>query len=189
MKLLACLLLALAAAEPMQDDAARLFERGQSFEQFLAHVSAQRDDWLAAAAHADVDPEQVDRLARARDGVQLLGVAEDWCVDSVHVVPYVARLADRAHIEFRIVDRATGRTLLARHPTRDGRPATPTIVVIRNGVDAGAWVERPAPLQDLFARMATDPESARRFADRGRWYDEDRGRTTVAELVALIGKR
>jgi hypothetical protein len=104
----------------------------------------------------------------------------------VHTIPYIAKLAERARVELRIVDRKAGAPLLARHRTRDGRPATPTIVVIRNGRDTGAWIERPAPLQRWFSQMATDPESARRFAERARWYDEDEGRTTVEEVIETI---
>jgi hypothetical protein len=33
--------------------------------------------------------------------------------------------------------------------------------------------------------MASSPEKARQFAERATWYDEDRGRTTIAEFVAL----
>jgi hypothetical protein len=71
------------------------------------------------------------------------------------------------------------------HRTRDGRPVTPTVVLLRGSRDVGAWIERPAPLQQLFFAMATDTESAHRFAQRANWYDADRGRTTVEEFVAL----
>jgi hypothetical protein len=176
------------AAQPTTDDAARLFERGVTFDQFLAKASAQRDVWLRTASDGEVDREAVQRLTRAGSGLRLLVVAEDWCVDSAHTVPYVARLAAASRVELRIVDRDVGAPLMARHPTRDGRPATPTIVLIREGRDVGAWIERPAPLQDLFFSMATNPESAKRFADRASWYDADRGRTTIAELLALAAK-
>ena len=100
-------------------------------------------------------------------------------------VPYIANLAAAAGVELRIVDRTVGTAVMARHPARDGRNVTPTIVLLRDDRDAGAWVERPAILQDLFFSMATNPESARRFADRAAWYERDRGRTTIAEVVAL----
>jgi len=172
------------AAQPA-DDPNQLFERGITFEQFVANATAQRDVWLRAASQSDVDPQVVAHLARVREGLRLLVVSEDWCVDSAHTVPYVARLAAAAGVELKILDRDVGAALMARHPTRDGRPATPTIVFIRNGRDVGAWVERPAPLQDLFFSMATNADSAKRFADRASWYDADRGRTTIAEVLGL----
>src|SRR4051794_39799172 len=173
------------ATPPPPVETARIFERGSTFSPVLAHTTAQRDTWTRNASRT-ASAEDVERLRAAGRDLALLVVTEDWCADSVHTVPYIARLAAAAGIDMRIVDRAEGAPLLARYPTRDGRPATPLVVVLRKGRDIGAWVERPAPLQELFFRMATSPESAKRFADRAAWYDADRGRTTIAELLALV---
>jgi hypothetical protein len=75
---------------------------------------------------------------------------------------------------------------MAAHRTPDGRTATPTIVLWRNGRDAGAWVERPAELQRMFLSMSTNPESAQRFSQRHAWYESDRGLSVLREIVALI---
>ena len=163
----------------------RLFESGLSFSQFLAHVTAQRETWLRNSSRSDVPRDAVERLARVSRGLRVLIVAEDWCPDSAHTVPYIVTLAKAAGVETRIVDRAAGDEVMARHRTRDGRKVTPTVVLLRDGRDAGAWIERPAVLQELFFAMATDPESARQFAARASWYEQDRGRTTIAEIVAL----
>ena len=182
---LAAVLAAMQLASQPAADATQLFDRGITFEQFVAKATAQRDVWLTAASHSHVDPDAVRQLTRVGTGLRLLIVSDDWCVDSAHTVPYVAKLAAAAGVELKIVGRDAGAGLLAHHPTRDGRPATPTIVFIRDGRDVGAWVERPAPLQDLFFSMATNPDSAKRFADRASWYAADRGRTTIAEVLAL----
>ncbi len=184
-----CLALAFAAAVqaggPNTNLAASLFDRGQSFAEFLAHVNAQRDVWLKNAARTDIPRDALDRLKLVRSGLQLLIVAEDWCPDSAHTVPYIANLSSAAGVEVRIVDRSAGNALMALHPARDGRKVTPTIVLLRDHRDAGAWVERPAILQEAFFSMATNSESARQFADRISWYEHDRGRTTIAEIIAL----
>jgi Thioredoxin len=164
---------------------ARLFDSGVTFAQFLDHVKAQRQLWLTNASRTDLPPDAVDRLKRVREGLRVLIVAEDWCTDSVHTVPYIASLATAVGVDVRIVDRANGEPIMSAHRTRDGRPVTPTVVLLRNNRDVGAWVERPAPMQQLFFAMATDPGSARQFAQRAAWYDADRGRTTIAEFVAL----
>jgi hypothetical protein len=48
------------------------------------------------------------------------------------------------------------------------------------------FLERPAILQSLFRSMASDPDKAKRFAERQAWYDADAGRTTDRELVELV---
>jgi hypothetical protein len=166
-------------------DAATLFTRGQTMEQFVQAAARQRESWTRNVAAAKIEPGMVDRFRRAGKELRLLVVAEDWCPDSVHTVPYVAALAAQAGVGLRIVDRGSGAAIMKRHPAPDGRAVTPVVVLLRRGVDVGAWVERPAVLQSLFQLIGNDPESARRFAQRQAWYDADRGRTTVAELVAL----
>jgi hypothetical protein len=47
-------------------------------------------------------------------------------------------------------------------------------------------VERPAPLQDLFRSIGDSPDNARRFSQRGEWYEADRGITVLKEIVTLI---
>ena len=164
---------------------ARVFDGGITFAQFLDRASAQREVWLKNASRTDAPPGAVNRLKRVREGLRVLIVAEDWCADSVHTVPYIANAAAAAGVDVRIVDRAAGEPVASAHRARDGRPVTPIVVLLRNDRDVGAWVERPAVLQQLFFAMAGSPEKARQFADRATWYEEDRGRTTIAEFVAL----
>ncbi len=167
-------------------ESARLFEAGQTWDRYLDRVDRQRELWLRVSSDATVSPDLVERVRRARQGLQILIVAEDWCPDSAYSVPYVARLAALADVPVRIVDRATGEPLMRAHRTADGRTATPTVVLLRQGVDVGAWVERPAELQELFRSIGENPENARRFAQRGDWYEADRGATVLKEIVALV---
>jgi hypothetical protein len=166
-------------------DAERLFDRGLTWEQFLATATAQRDVWLKTAASANVPADIVERFRRASSGLRLLVVAEDWCPDSVNSVPFIAAAAASADVRLRIVDRKVGEALMNRHRTPDGRPATPTVVLLRHGDEVGAWVERPGVVQQWFLSMATSPESAKRFGERQSWYEADRGQTVLAEILSL----
>jgi hypothetical protein len=182
-----CLLLLLSGTRqaPGVRTAASLFERGLTWEQFLDGVMVQRELWLKNAVAATVPPGLNERLTRVSQGLRLVIVAEDSCTDSVNTVPYIARLASAAHLDLRIIDRTVGEPLVQRHHAPGGRAATPVVVLVRNGRDVGAWVERPAVLQKLFLSMTADHENGRRLAQRQSWYDLDRGRTTLEELVAL----
>ena len=93
-------------------------------------------------------------------------------VRAVNTVPPL-RAAAAAGVELRIVSRASGARLLGEHRTKDGRTATPLVVLLRNGQDAGAWVERPIPLQEAFERMSSSPDAAALAANRQGWYDRD----------------
>ena len=180
------LLLAAVAQTVPRAEAERLFDSGDTWPQFLDKVEAQRELWHRTAAGAAVSSDLVNRVQRAGKGLRLLVVAEDWCPDSAYAVPYVARLADLTQVPLRIVDRLKGESLMRAHRTADGRTVTPTIVLLRDGVDVGAWVERPEVLQQLFRSMGSSPESARQFAQRDSWYEADRGVTVLTEIVALV---
>jgi hypothetical protein len=181
---LAALLLALPGQQTMNVE--RLFESGKTWSQFLDGVSAQRELWMKTEANVAVPPDFVQRAKEAGRGVRLLIVAEDWCLDSAYSIPYIARLAQSAGIPLRLIARDAGQPLMRAHPTRDGRTVTPTVVIWRDGRDAGAWVERPAELQQMFLSMSTDSESARRFSQRHLWYESDGGLTVLKEVLALI---
>lgn len=183
-----CAALAIASVTAQAQDrtASTLFARGVTWQQFLDRAEAQRPQWLTTAASAQPPADLVARV-RARAGrLRLVAVAEDWCPDSVNVLPHVARLAEAASLPLRIVDRQDGALLMQQHRTPDGRVATPTIVVLNGEADAGAFVERPAIVQRWFVTMATSPDSLARFGNRQAWYDADRGRTALEELTALI---
>lgn len=142
--------------------------------------------WLKTESAVTVPLDSIERAQKSSRGLRLLIVAEDWCPDSAYSVPYIARLAQSAGIPLRILDRTAGEPLLRAHRTPDGRTATPTVVMWRNGRDAGAWVERPAELQQMFLSMSTNPENAKRFAQRGLWYESDGGLAVLKEVLALI---
>lgn len=182
-------ILAIGRPAAQQPESVRLYDRGRTFEEFLRSVTANRDVWARVTADATVPGDLVDRFRRAAGNLRLLVVAEDWCADSMNTVPYIAALAKQAGTELRIVGRTAGAAVMRRHPAADGRGVTPVVVLLRARAEEGAWVGRPAVLQSLFRAIGTDALSAERFARRQTWYDQDRGRTTLSELVAVAERR
>jgi len=182
-----CLAVSLAAGVPRLDAATlaveTLYQHASDWPQFVATVRVHSELWHRDARQTAIPPALVQRLARAARDLRLLVVAEDWCTDSANTIPYVARLAALAGVELRILDRTAGAPLMARHPSADGRGVTPLVVFVRGSADAGAWVERPRPLQEAFRTMADDPASHHHAAERQAWYDGDQGRTALEEIV------
>ena len=177
----------LVVQTPPVSPVSALFDQGVTWEAFLGDVRAQRTTWEANAARASVPAEIVERVRKAAGDLKLLVVSEANCSDSVQSVPYVAQLAAAAGIPLRIVRKTAAASVIDRHRTPDGRTATPTVILIRRGEDAGAWVERPAALQTWFLAHA-DLSSTERLARKTSWYDWDRGESTIAEILALVEK-
>lgn len=186
-RLLVLVLMLAGSVTASAQDAAALFDRGVTWDAFLGGVESQRDKWTTNTERAAVDPDLVQRFKRIAPGLKILVVAEAGCSDSVNTIPYLAKLAALSGVDLRIVNKATGAPVIEHHRTPDGRTATPTVILIRDGKEAGAWVERPAVLQTWHMSMAS-LDSDERLSRKLSWYDWDRGATTLAEIVALAEK-
>jgi hypothetical protein len=178
-----------ASPHAAQGDALSLFNQGTEWTPWFAGVRVQRATWETVAQQAATPPtEMVDRFRKSGAGLKLLVVADEACSDSMQTVPHIAALAAAAGIELRIVSKDAAATAIDHHRTPDNRTATPTVIFLRDGKDAGAWVERPEPLQTWFLASAALSRQDR-LSRKTSWYQWDRGATTLAEIVAIAERR
>ena len=166
----------------------RLFDGGVTMDVFLAAATARREQWLRIYEQVAV-PDAVLTTARSVIGPwRLLVVAVDGCSDSVNTVPYIARLAQRlVGVEVRIVNSDVGRAVMNAHRTPDGRGATPKVILLdANYEERGCWIERPSELRNWMLDNTGKVKDSDLFAHRMKWYDEDKGGKTMAEIAAMI---
>jgi Thioredoxin len=166
----------------------RLFDRGQTFEEFVTAAKQRREGWLRLQRDATISPELLTR-ARAVGGTwQLLVVAADWCGDSMNSVPYAARLADSVPgLSMRIVFPDVGRSAQNSHRSTDGRTATPTFVLLDSaGTDVGCIVELPTALRQWTqkARGKLSDDSLHTY--RSTFYAKDKGASLSTELIEVL---
>ena len=167
----------------------RLFESGVTMGAFLAAAKARQAQWAANYERGIAVPDALlTRARRARGPWKVLVVAVDGCSDSVNTVPYIARLAERlVGVELRIVDATAGRAVMEAHRTPDGRPATPTVVVLDAAFrERGCWIERPATLRDWILGARGSVADSLVVRRKMAWYDDDGGSETVADVVAML---
>ena len=166
-----------------------LYKNGITFAEFLEFARAKRDEWRQRYNDASVTPDLITRMRALPSKRLILVVAEDWCSDSAQTIPYVARLVDGApeRLAMRIVNSTVGRAVMDANLTPDGRAATPTIVVLteRQAV-LGSWVERPSTAQAWFLEQQKSVMQQALHDQLKKWYPDDAGRTTVAEIAALL---
>jgi hypothetical protein len=164
-----------------------MHDAGIDFARFMDEASRQKQRWETNYGGSEPAPALLAR-ARGIDGsYRLLAVSVDACSDSVNTIPYIAGLVDAVdQLEMQIVDADVGRLLMDTYRTPDDRGATPTVVILNESFEAvGAWVERPASLQDWWLE---NPELSTREKVRHKqvWYDADRGAETLREIIELI---
>jgi hypothetical protein len=165
-----------------------LYRQGVTFADFLEKARARRDEWRAHYNDATVSPALITRMRALPAKRLLLTVAEDWCADSVNMVPYIARLIDGApeRLDMRVVNREVGKAVMEAYRTPDGRTATPTIVVLdENWHVLGALTERPAATQAWFLEKQRTTMQKPLHDELLAWYEKDAGKTTVLEIADL----
>lgn len=163
------------------------YERGASFEDYIAQAEKNRDLWRALAERARV-PEEIAARARALPGHRhLLVLAEDWCGDAVNTVPVIARLASiTPNLDLRILARDRNPDLMDTHLTNGTRSIPVVMVLDERWAECGWWGPRPAPLQRWVLETGLAMPKDARYREVRRWYARDQGRTTLQEVVGLL---
>ncbi len=167
-----------------------LYASGIRFGLFLDQAERRREMWLDNFDKGRVPVDIRRRASELHGPYYLIAVAIDGCSDSVNTIPYVAHLANAAEaIEMRIISPDAGRHIMEAHRTPDGRPSTPTILVLDSDFnEIGAFIERPKQLQDWALGSGKELSSSAFMTAKFAWYDEDLGRNTMSEVLDIIEK-
>lgn len=181
---------ALLAPAPAADDELRdLYLSGQGFAEFLGDAERRRDMWYGNWGKSEgIDMAMVER-ARAVGGTwHFLVVAIDSCSDSVSTIPYLARLVELAdNLSMRVVDPEAGAEVMRAHRTPDGRPSTPTVVLLDADFnEAGCFIERPTWLRDHILENPNELGRSEILTMKMDWYSENAGADTVADFVTML---
>ena len=163
------------------------FAAGATFEQILARHKDNSEMWNAVYKRAALDEEALSRARNIEHRFHFLVLNEDWCGDSVNILPYVARLAEASDkIEMRILGRDSNPDLMNSHLT--GKARSIPIVIVYDGAfnEKGWWGPRPGPLQSWVLNEGLALPKPDRYPLIRAWYARDKGRTIVSELLSII---
>jgi thiol-disulfide isomerase/thioredoxin len=166
-------------------DSAR-YAAAPTFAAYLGTVVKHAELWHGVYRTSTVESGAVDRLRETAGGLRLLVVSEDWCGDCVSVLPVVARLAEQAGVELRVLARDANDDIIDAHLT-SGTKSIPVVIVLDAGLrELAWWGPRPSAVQRWYRNeglLLAGPERGRR---KRAWYARDRGRTTVAEVLDTV---
>ncbi len=170
------------------DSLAALYESGKSWPEFLEAAKQNRGLWQGNFKKGTPSPAIVTR-AKAVPGLwKVLAVAEDWCKDSANTIPYIARLIEELPaLELRIVSSTDGKWVMEQHKTRDGRTATPTVLLLGPDFsERGCFIESPQKLSALLTGWKAKLSDNAWHQKKAAWYRADHGNETLDEFVAMM---
>ncbi len=170
--------------EPL--DPAR-FERAATFPQYLDLVVKNRELWRDVWDRVRLPDDLVDAARAVPGGWRLVALSEDWCGDAVNTLPVIARLAEAAGWDMRVMSRDENPDLMDTHLT-DGRARSIPVVIVYDADfrEVGWWGPRPGELQKWVLGEGLSMPSPERYKVVRRWYARDRGRTTLEELLDIL---
>lgn len=163
------------------------FAAGATFEQLLARAKDNSDLWNAIYRRAVLDEDSLRRARAIEHPFHFLVVNEDWCGDSVNILPHIARLVEASdHLDMRILSRDRNPDLMSAHLT--GRSRSIPIVIVYDSVfrERGWWGPRPGPLQRWVLNEGLALPKPDRYPLIRAWYARDKGRTIVSELLSIV---
>ena len=163
------------------------FLSGSTFSEVLARPKDHSALWDAIYHRATLIEDSRVRAGALASRWNLLVLNEDWCGDSVNILPHVARLAEASpNIEMRIISRDSNRDLMDAHLTGKSRSIPVVIVYDENFVERGWWGPRPGPLQEWMETEGLALPKPDRYPLIRAWYARDKGRAIVSEILAII---
>ncbi len=163
------------------------FFRGETFTEFLGSVVNFQDLWHQIYQRAELPEEAVSAAEAIEGNWRFLILAEDWCGDAVHIVPFLARLQETfPQFELRILSRDENPEIMDSHLTNGTRSIPVVMVLDEDFEEVGWWGPRPKLLQELFLKEIKPLPKEERFPKVRAWFARDRGRTTMKEILELI---
>jgi thiol-disulfide isomerase/thioredoxin len=162
------------------------YDAAPRFPAYLESVVKNADLWRGLYRTATVAPESVEQLRRFAEGWRFLVLSEDWCGDCVSLLPIIARLAEQAGVELRVLGRDANPDLMDAHLT-SGTRSIPVLMVLDADSRVRAWWgPRPAALQRWYRNEGLVLPKEERSRRKRAWYARDRGRTVVGEVLDTV---
>jgi hypothetical protein len=163
------------------------FQAAPTFEGYLEGVKRNRDLWHDVYERVRL-PDDLLAEARLLPGSwHLLALTEDWCGDAVNTLPAVARLAEAAGWDLRMMSRDDNPDVMDAHLTNGRSRSIPVVIVYDEDFrEIGWWGPRPVELQEWVLGEGLAMPSPERYKVVRRWYAKDKARTTLDELLGVF---
>lgn len=163
-------------------DFCALWDQALSYDRFIAESAAEHLPLWNGVHRTATIPDWSLHVPGASD-LRLLVLAEDWCGDAANTVPILARWAEAAGSELRILRRDEHPEVMDRYLTGTSRSIPIVIVLDRECREVRHWGSRPAELQAWVMAHKDTMSKDDRYREVRRWYARDRGETTLREVL------
>jgi hypothetical protein len=131
-----------------------------------------------------------EKLEALKKNHTLLVISEGWCGDAAQILPIINKMAELSDkIDMQIVLRDENSALMDEYLTNGAR-SIPKLILLdaQTGVVRGSWGPRPAGATQLIKDFKEKHGviSAEAKTELQKWYLQDKGLSTMEEIVLLL---
>ena len=118
-------------------------------------------------------------------------ITEGWCGDGAQTMPVMEKIAQASagNIALRIILRDEHPAVMDQYLTNGSHSIPKLVAQDRDGNDLFTWGPRPTPVQKMMMDWKANP-TTKSWEDIEKdmhlWYAQDKGKTTMAELMQLM---
>ncbi|WP_111682360.1 thioredoxin family protein [Winogradskyella tangerina] len=134
--------------------------------------------------------DTIEKIKAFDRKVTWLVLTESWCGDAAHIMPVINKAAElNPNIDYKVVLRDENDALMDQFLTNGGR-AIPKLIMIDNETNevVNTFGPRPSVATEMVNTYKAEhskltPEFKE---DLQRWYNKDKGQSTLTDLVELL---
>jgi len=161
---------------------------GETFSEFMARPVPNHDLWVALSRRVVIPVEYSARVEALGGRWHLLVLSEDWCGDSINIVPIVAKLTESvSNMDMRILERDQNLDIMDAHLTNGKSRSIPIVILVNPKFqECGWWGPRPRELQKWVVEKGMQLPKDERYKQIRTYYARDHGLTTMREIVEML---
>lgn len=161
--------------------------KGEAFAEFMARPTRNHELWVALYKRVMIPIEISARVDALGGHWHLLVLNEDWCGDSVNIVPIIAKLTESVtNMDMRILRRDENPDIMDSHLTGASRSIPIVILLDQKFQECGWWGPRPRELQKWVVEKGVQLPKEEWSRHVRTFYARDHGLSTMVELVEML---
>lgn len=174
-----------------------VFASAKTYDEYIASNAHNREKFQDNLEKTVVPEDLAERyralVARPDGPAKVLVIGEDWCPDVFRGMPVMARIAEAAGMEMRVLERDQHMDVMQHYKAEGEFDSIPVFIFLtRDGRYLTHWIERPKQanaemreamspifgpsgtrqLTERYGREPTEEERAAAKAETGRAYEE-----------------
>ena len=161
-------------------------------EEMVAYTALNEQRMKRWDKTVKVSAEAQEKIAAFKGDITWLLLTESWCGDAAHVTPVINKVAElNPNIKLRLVLRDENDALMQQFLTNGGK-SIPKLIMIDNvsGEVLNTFGPRPnvatTLVKDYITKHGAVTDELKENLQM--WYNKDKGQSTIADLLLLLGE-